>query len=90
MMGFDPCNRILKNSHNGSSLKSVRVHSLTLLALPGTCQVTLGLPSWPATLQPPCFSREPEARVVTSVVTHQCKVSRFKVKSLKVKLDFLL
>ncbi len=27
--------------------------------------MTLGLPSWPATLQPPCFGREPKARVVT-------------------------
>ncbi len=43
-MGFDPCNCILKiresiwdsNSHNGSSLRSVRVHSFTLFALPGT------------------------------------------------------
>ncbi len=40
-MGFDPCNRALKiqesiwdsNSHNGSSLGSARVHSLTLFAL---------------------------------------------------------
>ncbi len=45
-MGFDPCNLVLKiqesiwdsNSHNGSSLGSVKVHSLTLFALPGACQ----------------------------------------------------
>ncbi len=60
-MGFDPCNCILKiwksicdsNSHNESSLGSVKVHSLTLLALPKAFEVILGPPSWPATLQPP-------------------------------------
>jgi hypothetical protein len=54
-MGFDPCNCALKiwesNSHNGSSLRSVRVHSLTLFALPRACDVTPKPPSWPATLQ---------------------------------------
>ncbi len=46
-MGFDPCNRALKiwksiwdsNSYNGNSLGSVRVHSLTLFALPGACEL---------------------------------------------------
>jgi hypothetical protein len=41
LMGFDPYNRILKiwesiwesNSYNGSSLGSVKVHSLTIFAL---------------------------------------------------------
>ncbi len=65
-MGFESCNRALKiwesiwesNSHNGSLFGSVKVHSLTLFALPGACEVTLGLPFWPTTLQPPCFGRE--------------------------------
>jgi hypothetical protein len=30
----------------------VRVHSLTLFALPGACEVTPESPSWPTTLQP--------------------------------------
>ncbi len=59
-MGFGPCNHALKiqesiwdsNSHNGSSLVSVKVHSLKLFALPRACGVTPGSPSWPATLQP--------------------------------------
>ncbi len=59
-MGFDACNRVLKiresiwdfNSHNGSSLGSVRVHSLTLFALPRACNVTPESSFWPATLQP--------------------------------------
>jgi hypothetical protein len=42
VMGFDPCNRALKvcesiedsNSQHGSSLWSVRVHSLTLFGTP--------------------------------------------------------
>jgi hypothetical protein len=49
-MGFDPCNRTLKiqesiwdsNSQHGSSLVSVRVHSLTLFALSGACDVIPG------------------------------------------------
>jgi hypothetical protein len=59
-MSFDPCNRALKirdsiwdsNSHNGSSLGNVKVHSLTFFALMGTCDVTPRFPFWPATLQP--------------------------------------
>ncbi len=59
-MGFDPYNCALKiwesiwdsNSHNGSSLGSVRVHSLTLFTVLGACDVTPGSPSWPTTLQP--------------------------------------
>jgi hypothetical protein len=58
-MGFDPCNRALKiresiwdsNSYNGSSFGRVRVHSLTLFALPKACDVTPGSFSWPTTLQ---------------------------------------
>jgi hypothetical protein len=46
---------------------SVRVHSLTLFALLGACDVAPGCPSWPATLQPPCLGREPKARVATLV-----------------------
>jgi hypothetical protein len=38
---------------------SVRVHSLTLFALPGACDVTPGSTYRPATLQPPCLGREP-------------------------------
>jgi hypothetical protein len=57
---FDPYNRALKiqksfrdsNSQHGSSLGSVRVHALTLFALPGACEVTPGSSSWPATFQP--------------------------------------
>ncbi len=59
-MGFDPCNRALKiresiwnsNSQHGSSLGSVRVHSLTLFVFSGVCDVTPGSLSQPATLQP--------------------------------------
>jgi hypothetical protein len=46
----------------------VKVHSLTLFALfalPGACDVTLGSTSRPATSQPPCLSRKPNARVAT-------------------------
>jgi hypothetical protein len=57
---LDPCNRTLKiwesfrdsNSQHGSSLGSVRVHALTLFALPGACEVTPGSSFWVATFQP--------------------------------------
>jgi hypothetical protein len=60
MRSFDPCNCTLKiresfqdlNSQHGSSFGSVWVHSLTLFALPGACEVTLESSSWPATFQP--------------------------------------
>jgi hypothetical protein len=60
LMGFDPWNCALKflksiwdsDSHNGRSLGRVRVHSLTLFALPRACDVTPGSPFWPTTLQP--------------------------------------
>jgi hypothetical protein len=48
-----------KTRKNGSSLGSVRVHSLTLFALPGACDMTPGSIYRPATLQPPCLGREP-------------------------------
>jgi hypothetical protein len=70
-MGFDPCNFTLKiwesiwdsNSYNGSSLGSVRVHSLTLFANPRACDVTLRSPSWLATFATPCLGRKPKVRV---------------------------
>jgi hypothetical protein len=75
-MGFDPCNCALKiqesfwdsNSQHRSSFGSVRIHALTLFAFPRACEVTPGSPSWPVTLQPPCFGRKPKARVVTQMV----------------------
>jgi hypothetical protein len=59
-MGFDPCNCTLKiresvwdsNYEHGSSFGSVRVHSLTLFAFPGACDVTPGPLSRLTTLQP--------------------------------------
>jgi hypothetical protein len=67
-MGFGPCYCVLKiqesiwdyNSHNGSSFGRVRVHPLTLLALLWTCDVTLGSPSWLATLQPLALVASPK------------------------------
>jgi hypothetical protein len=72
-MSFDSCNRALKtqesirdsNSQPGSSLRSVRVHALTLFALLGVCDVIFRSFSWPAPLQPLCFGREPKVRVTT-------------------------
>jgi hypothetical protein len=68
---FDPCNHTLKiwesfwdsNSQHGSSLGSVRVHALTLFALPGVCDVTLGSLSWPAPLQLLALGANPRLRL---------------------------
>ncbi len=62
---FDPLNRALKiwesfrdsNSQHGSSLGSVRVHSLTLFALPGACEVLPSLPLGPQPCNPLPWSR---------------------------------
>jgi hypothetical protein len=60
MMSFDSCNCTLKiqesirdsNSQHGSLFGSVRVHALTLFALPGVCDVNPRSFSWPTPLQP--------------------------------------
>jgi len=49
----------LTNSQHGSSLGSVRVHSLTLFALLVACDMTPGSTYRSATLQPPYLGREP-------------------------------
>ncbi len=59
-MGFDPYNCTMKvwesiwdsNFQHGSSFGNMRVHSLTLFALLGACDLTLGSFSWPATCNP--------------------------------------
>jgi hypothetical protein len=71
VMGFDCYNCTLKiresiwdsNSQHGSSLGSVRVHSLTLFALLGTCDATLGSFSWPVTLHPLAVVASPRLRL---------------------------
>ncbi len=59
------------NSHNGSSLVSVRVHSLTLFALSLACDVILKPPSWLATLQPLALVMSPRLKL-------QHDITRFK------------
>jgi hypothetical protein len=73
---FDSCNRALKirdsfwnsNSQHGSSFVSVRVHSLTLFALPRACEMTPRSPSWPATLQPLALVTSPRLRLQQRVI----------------------
>jgi hypothetical protein len=90
-MSFGPCNCVLKiwesisdsNSRNGSSLGSVRVHSLTLFALfalPRACDVTPGPPSWLATLQPPCLGHKPKGRVATTLLQFMVFLIVFYIK----------
>jgi hypothetical protein len=70
-MGFDPYNHVLKiwesiwdsNSQHGSSLGSVKVHSLTLFALLGTCDVIPESFSWSVTLQPLVLVASPRLRL---------------------------
>jgi acyl-CoA synthetase (AMP-forming)/AMP-acid ligase II len=73
-MGFDPCNFSLKiwesiwdsNSHNGSSLGSVRVHSLTLFYTLGSMRCDSRASFLARNLASHCFGRKPKARVATS------------------------
>jgi hypothetical protein len=75
-MGFDPYNRPLKireffrdsNSQQGSSLGSVKVHSLTFFALPGACDVTPECPSCNLAT-PPCLGCESKAKVATLITS---------------------
>jgi hypothetical protein len=70
-MGFDRCNCALKiwesigtpTPNMGVHLRVWRFIPSHSLALLGAWNVTLELPSWLATLQPPCLGREPKARV---------------------------
>jgi hypothetical protein len=72
-MGFDPYNHYLKiresiwdsNSHNGSSLGSVRVHSLTFFCTPKSMGCDSRASLLARNLASPCFGHEPNARVVT-------------------------
>jgi hypothetical protein len=52
------------NSQGGSSLGSVRVHSLTLFFTPR-------LPPLARNLVSPCLDREPKAKVTTTFISHQ-------------------
>jgi hypothetical protein len=52
------------NSHVGSSLGSVRVHSLTFFALLGACDVTPRSPL-ARNLATSCLGRKPKVRVAT-------------------------
>jgi len=53
------------NSQNGSSLGSVRVHSLTLSYTPGSMRCGSWASLLAFTLASPCFGHEPKAKVTT-------------------------
>jgi hypothetical protein len=82
-MGFDPCNYALKiwesNSHNGSSLESARVHSLTLFAVSGACDVILVPFSYPTTLQALALVASPRLglRQKKGLIIRKCVYSKF-------------
>jgi hypothetical protein len=69
VMGFDPCNHALRiwksiwdsNSQHGSSFVSVRVHSLTLIALREHVMWLSGLSLGPQPCNPAYFGCEPKA-----------------------------
>jgi hypothetical protein len=77
-MGFEPYNHALKIQESiGTPIPTMGVHlgawgfiPSHSLALSGAWNVTPGLPSWPATLQPPCLGREPKAKVATLSVIY--------------------
>jgi hypothetical protein len=76
VMGFDPCNHALKiresiwdfNSQHGSSVGSMRVHSLTLFGTPRSMWCDSRVFFLARNLATPCLGREPKARVTT--LTH--------------------
>jgi hypothetical protein len=71
---FDPWNRALKiwesfrdsNSQHGSSLVSVKVHSLTLFCTPGSMWSDSRISFLVRNLATPCLGHEPRARVATT------------------------
>jgi hypothetical protein len=66
---FDSCNRSLKirdsNSQSGSSLGSVKVHSLALSYIPRSMKCESQASLLACTLVSPCLGRERKARVAT-------------------------
>jgi hypothetical protein len=68
----------------------VKVHSLTLsglFALLGACDVTPGSTSRPATSQPPCLGRKPNARVATRGTRRKEKLTDMSAKLLRNLLE---
>jgi hypothetical protein len=69
-MGFDPYNHSLKirdsNSQSGSSLGSVRVHSLTLSYTPGSIRCDSRASFLAHTLTSLCLGGEPKTKVATT------------------------
>ncbi len=88
-MGFDPWNYALKiresiwdsNSQHWSSLGNMRVHSLTLFALLGECEVTPRSPSWPATLQPLALVVSPRLGLRQIIISLAMKKLSFNFSS---------
>jgi hypothetical protein len=76
VLGFTPTlgqSRVAtdSNSQNGSSLGSVRVHSLTPFFTPKSMRCDSQISLLARNLASPCFSREPKVRVVTMHIMHQ-------------------
>ncbi len=102
-MCFDPCNCALKiqesiwdsNSHNGSSLGSVRVHSLTFFSTPKSSRCDF-CSLLARNFASPCLGCKPKARVATIqgyINTMSCKCSlqyENLIASLIIKLIFFL
>jgi len=74
----------LTNSQHGSSLGSVRVHSLTLFALPGACDMTPGSTYRPATLQPPCLGREPRLGLRQFLLLVSIQLEMFRLQMVRI------
>jgi hypothetical protein len=77
-MGFDPWNHSLKiqkfNSQSGSSLGSVRVHSLTLSYTFENMSYNSRVSLLARTLASPCFGHEPKTKVATNFHIHKSTV----------------
>jgi hypothetical protein len=73
-----------------NSLGSVRVHFPSLSCTFGSMRNDSRAPSWPTTLQPLCFGREPKAKVATVMNTSLCNLGLgIYVTKCKQELGFL-
>jgi len=68
----------ISNSQNGSSLGSVKVHSLTLSHTPRSMKCDSRTSLMAHTFASPCFGREPKARVATMVTTKHFSIHLIK------------
>jgi hypothetical protein len=94
-LSFDPCNRSENlgarqdsNSQGGSSLGSVKVHSLTFSYTPKSMRRDSQASFLAHNLASPCFGHEPKAKVATEIIYTNVMDQVWKVYFSLKKNDF--